>query len=83
MTPENQYLLGGFSVYDGEAQARRTVRHFPLLGTQIAELALDDASGIRFEQTVYEAPHGRWHYNYTLWGTPEAALAAVRRVIPV
>lgn len=43
VTPETAHLLDGFSVYDSEAQARRTARRFPLLGTHIADLVVEKA----------------------------------------
>jgi hypothetical protein len=76
-SPETARLWSGISVNATEAQARRRVRQYPMLGTHIARLAIRADSHIQIERTTRIPGH------YTLWGDPAELLSCVTEVVPV
>ena len=75
--PVTLYVWDGISVYDSEARARRKAFDFPLLGSYIAAIRIEDDDPIRAERTTSSRGH------YTLWGDPALMLARVSSVVPV
>jgi hypothetical protein len=67
----------GFSAFENENQARKVARRYPILGSYIARIELDDEGPLRAEQTTVQRAH------YTLYGPPDSFLAAVRTVVAV
>jgi len=73
-TPETRRMALGVSVNATLAQARTRARYLRL--SFIAEVAVAEGGPIAFERTGTQRGH------HTLWGDPDALLAAVVRVIP-
>jgi hypothetical protein len=74
--PETRRLWDGISVQATEAQSRRRVRQYPLLGRYIARIELPADAPVRAERTTRIPGH------YTLWGDPAALLRYVVAVMP-
>ena len=72
---EPEEIWAGLSVWATEAQARRQQRRFPRLGNFAAVLVIDD------EQVRVERTYGPGHH--TIWGDPEALLAAITLIVPL
>lgn len=72
--PEILRLWDGISCWATEAQARRTIRSFPHLGTHIAILQIPDDAPVRVERT-----RGPGHH--TVWGDPAVLMTYVTSVI--
>jgi hypothetical protein len=66
--PEVVRLWSGISCWATEAQARRTMRRYPSLGSHIVILQIPDDSPVRVERTLGPGHH-------TVWGDPEAIAA--------
>jgi hypothetical protein len=74
-TAERQELWRGLSAYSTLARARVTAARYPVHGSFIAELLIEDDSPIAVKKTL-----GVEHY--TLWGEPADFLRAVVSVAP-
>ena len=73
--PEAVRLSTGISCWATEAQARRTMRRYPFLGTHIVVLQIPDGAPLIVERTLRPGHH-------TVWGTPEAIATYVGPVNP-
>jgi hypothetical protein len=65
--PEILRLRTGISCWATEAQARRTARRYPHLGSYIARIEIPEDAPVRVERTL-----GRGHY--TVWGEPSVLM---------
>ena len=74
---EKRRLWEGISVYATEAQARRTARKYPRIGTHIAALRVPGQGPIKWERTTGQPGH------YTLWGDPEDLARCIVSVVRV
>lgn len=73
--PDVLRLWDGISCWATAAQARRTIRSFPHLGTHVAVLHIPDEAAVRVERT-----RGPGHY--TVWGDPAVLMTYVTGVLP-
>jgi hypothetical protein len=74
--PEVVRLNQGISCWSTEAQARRTVRKYPNLGSYIAVLQIPDDATARVERTLGPGHH-------TVWGDPEELMRYVQAILLV
>jgi hypothetical protein len=75
--PEATRLWDGLSVYDTQAQARRTARRYRGLGAFLAAVDVPLDGRCRIERTLHRAGH------HTVWGDADLLHAAVARVVSV
>jgi hypothetical protein len=73
---ESAEIWSGLSHYETAELARKTALRYPQIGRFIAMVRVTDDSGFRVEQT-FRAGH------YTIWGDPEALLAAAVAIQPI
>ena len=77
LTPREQNLWRGISLYSTLMAAIQRAHDSPWLGSFVAELNIPDDVPLRIEQT------GRQREHYTAWGPADVLLSQVVAVTPV
>jgi hypothetical protein len=74
---DNRRLWEGISVYATEAQARRTARRYPRIGSYIVALRVSQAGPTRWDRTTGRAGH------YTFWGEAGDIMTCVVSILSI